>query len=401
MKKRALQLGHAVWRQLPRELRRRTMASVAAGLAHKLDQPPPVTSNGVIVAGDVTGANGLAESARIMHDVIAAHGLARGLVPLGLPSVVPAMNATVPADAALLAVVNAPTLPVGLLRLPRKFIAGRRVIGLWAWELPVLPADWRYGAQFVHEVWAPSQFTADAVEKLAPGRVRVVPHPLAAVPALPVEGDRASFGLPQDAVVVLTIFNLASSMARKNPLGTIAAFKAAFGGRGDYLLVMKISGAEAYQDDLRLIAAAIGEAPNIRLLVSTLPEPRLRGLIAASDIVLSLHRSEGFGLVPATAMLLGRPVVATGWSGNLTFMTPETSALVGYKLIPVVDPRGTYEMPGAVWAEPDLADTVDWLRRLADDAGLRRRMGEAGRLHARQTLGDAAVLAGLAANGIA
>ena len=73
-------------------------------------------------------------------------------------------------------------------------------------------------------------------------------------------------------------------------------------------------------DDLRQIRAAIGDAPNIRLLTHALPEARLRGLIAASDIVLSLHRSEGFGLIPATAMLLGRAVVATGWSGNLTFI---------------------------------------------------------------------------------
>jgi glycosyltransferase involved in cell wall biosynthesis len=400
MKKLALQIGHSAWRQLPRDFRRRAMAGVASRLAAKPDWPAPATSNGVIIAGDVTGANGLAESARIMHGVIAAHNLARGLAPLGLPSVVPAFSASLPKDAALLAVVNAPILPVGLLRFPRRFLAGRRVIGLWAWELPVLPGDWHYGAQFAHEIWAPSQFTADAIEPLAPGRVRVVPYPLAAVPDLPVEGNRETFDLPGDAMVVLTIFNLASSMTRKNPLGTIAAFKAAFGHRSDCLFVLKISGGEVYPDDLALIEAEIGDAPNIRLITGTMPGPLLRGLIVASDIVLSLHRSEGFGLVPATAMLLGRPVIATGWSGNLTFMTPETSALVAYKLIPVIDPRGTYEMPGALWAEPDIPDAVAWLRRLADDAELRRVMGLAGQDHAQKTLGAGPVLAALAANGI-
>ena len=405
MKLKLLGLGHRLWRWLPKDFRRRSMSAVAARLTRQPDRPGPRTSNGVCIAGDVGGTNGLAESARIMHEVIAARGLARGLVPLGLPSVVPRMTprvqASVPKDAALLAVVNAPILPVGLLRCPRDFIAGRRVIGLWAWELAVLPDDWRYGAQFVHEIWAPSQFTADAVEALAPGRVRVVPHPLAALPALPVEGDRAQFDLPHDTLVILTIFNLASSMERKNPLGNIAAFKAAFGSRGDCLFIMKISGTEAYQNDLKLIEAAIGDARNIRLITTTLPEPQLRGLIAASDIVLSLHRSEGFGLVPATAMLLGRPVVATGWSGNLTFMTAETSALISYKLVPVSDPRGTYEIPGALWAEPDIEETISWLRRLGADPGLRRTMGMAGQTHARNTLGAAPVLAALAANGIA
>jgi glycosyltransferase involved in cell wall biosynthesis len=123
-------------------------------------------------------------------------------------------------------------------------------------------------------------------------------------------------------------------------------------------------------------------------------------LIAASDIVLSLHRSEGFGLIPAAGMLLGRPVVATGWSGNLDFMAPECSALVSYKLIPAIDPRGTYQLPKAVWAEPDLDDTVAWLRRLAGDATLRASMGAAAKTYAAEKLGAAPLLHALAANGI-
>jgi glycosyltransferase involved in cell wall biosynthesis len=400
LKAAALRLSHTLWRQLPQDFRRRSMSGLAASFARKPDRPGPATSNGIVVAGDIDGANGLAESARIIHGVIAAHGMARGMVPLGLPSVVPSVQRELPKGAALLAVLNAPFLPVGLLRHRRDFIAGRRVIGMWAWELPVLPADWRYGAQFVHEIWAPSQFTADAVEGLAPGRVRVVPYPLAALPEMALHGDRASFGLPPEALVVLTIFNLASSMARKNPLGNIAAFKAAFGAREACLFVLKISGAERYPQDLAIIEAAIADAPNIRLISETLPEPQLRGLIAASDIVMSLHRSEGFGLVPATAMLLGRPVVATGWSGNLTFMTSETSGLVSYRMVPVIDPRGNYDLRGAVWAQPDVEDAASWLRRLGDDPGLRKTMGEAGRAYARKTLGAGPVLHALAANGI-
>lgn len=397
----ALQLGHALWRQLPKDFRRRSMSGLAARLARKPDRLAPGASRGIVVAGDMDGANGLAESARILHEVIALHGMSRGTLQLGLPSVVPKVFARLPEDAALLAVVNAPILPVGLLRHARGLLARRRVIGLWAWELPVLPAEWRHGVPFVHEIWAPSQFTAEAIQTLAPGQVRVVPHPLAALGTLPVQGKRASFDLPEDAFIVLTVFNLASSMARKNPLGTIAAFKAAFAARRDALLVLKISGAEAYPDDLKQIVAAIGDAPNIRLMTGTLPEPALRGLIAASDVVLSLHRSEGFGLIPATAMLLGRPVIATFWSGNLTFMTKEVSALVSYRLVPVEDARGTYDLRGARWAEPDIEDAAAWLRRLRDDAGLRRRLGEAGRSHAQTALGAGPLLAALAASGIA
>ncbi|MDR3521086.1 MAG: glycosyltransferase [Acidocella sp.] len=374
------------------------MTSVAAALARKPDPVPPATSDGVVVAGDIAGANGLAETARLMHQVIEKAGLARGLVPLGLPSVVDVSSADMPKNAALLAVVNAPILPVGLLRLQRDFITGRRVIGMWAWELPVVPKQWHYGAQFVHEIWAPSPFTAAAIETIAPGRVRVVPYPLAAF-ELPVTGTRSSFGLPEAAVIVLTAVNLHSSATRKNPLGAIAAFKAAFGADTNFLFIMKLSGAEAHPMDLRAIAAA-GHAPNIKIINENLAESDLRGLIAASDIVLSLHRSEGFGLIPATAMLLGKPVVATGWSGNLAFMTPETSALVSYQLVPPDDERGVYDIAGALWAEPDIDDAAAQLRRLGHDAERRQTLGLAGQTQASRALGAAPVLAALTANGI-
>jgi len=399
VKQGMLRVGQAGWRLLPRALRRHGASYVAALLARKPDKVPPARSDGIVVAGDVAFTNGLAESGRILHQVIAAHGLARGFVPLGLPGFVPMRHCNAPRDAALLSVVNSPIFPLGLLRMPRDFLEGRRVIGVWAWELPLVPRSWHGGAKFVHEVWAPSAFTARALELLAPGRVRVVPFPMAEI-ALPAEGDRASFGLPEDAFIVTTMFNLASSMVRKNPLGAIKAFQAAFGRSREHLLVLKLSNTESYQDDLNLIRAAIGGAPNIRLITETVSEERLRGLMLASDVILSLHRSEGFGLIPAAAMLLGRPVVATGWSGTLEFMAPEVSGLVSYKLIPATDPRGTYDMPKASWADPDVEDAAAQLRHLAGDSAARLAMAAAGQAYAREKLGSGPLLAALAANGI-
>lgn len=393
-------LAKALWRCLPRGLRRTAMTRVSAALAPKPDRIPPARSDGVIVAGEIAGASGLAESARILHQVIADHGFSRGTLPLGLPGFVDMPQTTLPPGPALLAVVNAPILPPALLRLSRTALKGRRVIGFWAWELPAAPAGWAEGAKFVHEIWAPSRFTAAALEPLAPGRVSVVPYPIAATD-LPAEGSRADFGLGEDLFVVTTIFNLASSLVRKNPLGAIAAFKAAFGSRLDCLFLLKLSHVEAYPEDLALIRAAIGVAPNIRLMTETIPEPRLRGLIRASDVVLSLHRAEGFGLIPATAMLLGRAVVATGWSGNMDFMAPDAAGLVPYKLIDAHDPRGTYELRGAQWAEPDIEAAAALLRQLADNPAGRTAMAARGQVLAREALGAAPLLAALAQAGVA
>ncbi len=117
---------------------------------------------------------------------------------------------------------------------------------------------------------------------------------------------------------------------------------------------------------------AIAGATNIRLINVMLPPADMSGLMADVDIVLSLHRSEGFGLVPAEAMQLGKPVVATGWSGNMDFMNERNSAPVSYRLVPVQDPYdGAFLSDGQLWADANVDNAADWLRRLAADPALR------------------------------
>ena len=395
-----LGIAHRAWRLLPEAVRRASMARAASLIAPRPGKPP-ARSNGAIIAGDIDGQNGIAATGRMFAAALAQRGLLRGTMPLGLPSVAPAYSGTPAPGAAIISVVNAPYLPVGLARLhPRTMLRGRRIIGVWVWELPQIPKDWAIGARFVHEIWAPSRFTAEAFERIAPGRVRFVPYPLlTALPFTP-EGTRASFNLPEDAFIALTIFNLSSSCARKNPLGAIAAFKAAFGASRDALLIVKLTGHERYQDDYKTILNAIGGAPNIRIITEAFTEPALHGLMASSNVVLSLHRAEGFGLIPATAALLGIPVIATAYSGNLDFMSPESSGLVQYRLVPVSGPDTIYKIPGAMWAEPDIEDAATWLRRLFDAPALRASLGAAGQRHALQQLSPARLEAALAANGI-
>jgi glycosyltransferase involved in cell wall biosynthesis len=269
----------------------------------------------------------------------------------------------------------------------------RRIIGYWAWELPLAPDTWRACLPFMHEIWATSHFTADALRKLLPRpheiTVRAVPPPVAVAPPEPSRLDRAAFGLPDDAVVILSSFNLASSFERKNPLGAIAAHRQAFGNRADRILVLKVGHPHHAPEDFARLQQAVTMAPNIRIDARNLPAADHHALMGCADIVLSLHRSEGFGLVPAEAMLLGRPVIATGWSGNLEFMDDTSAALVGYRLVPARDPRGVYNVPGAVWADPDLADAVAQLRRLADDPIARTSLGARGQAMAKRSLGPA------------
>ncbi len=390
-------LPHRLWRLLPAQHRRRALTTAAALLAPRIARTYPAASQpGLAVVGELSRASGLGEGARLILAALQQARLPAWPVDVGplLPAHsadLPACTRTPPPGVPLLLHVNPPLLPLLLCRLPRSLVRGRRIIGYWAWELPTPPPDWRIGAQFVHEAWVPSHFSAAALETLLPGRVRVVPYPLAAVPPAPAPLDRAAFGLPHDAVVVLVSFNLASSLERKNPLAAIAAFRAAFGDRPDRILVLKVGNPDHFPEDFARIASAAADAPNIRLETRLLPPGELHALTAACDIILSLHRSEGFGLVLAEAMLLGRPVIATGWSGNMTFMDETCAALVEYRLVPTHDPRGTYV--NTVWAEPSQELAVAHLRRLADDRAARCDLGARGRIAALARLGTAPLLA--------
>jgi glycosyltransferase involved in cell wall biosynthesis len=108
---------------------------------------------------------------------------------------------------------------------------------------------------------------------------------------------------------------------------------------------------------------AAAAAPNIRLMDERLDGDAVTALVASADVLLSLHRAEGFGLVLADAMALGVRVIATGWSGNLDFCPPETR--VPFRLVPASDRQHTYALAGAAWAEPDIAAAARMLAEAA------------------------------------
>ena len=185
--------------------------------------------------------------------------------------------------------------------------------------------------------------------------------------------------------MVLTAFDIRSGFTRKNPITAVRAFRAAHArSPGPALMICKAAGGEGAPELLAQLKAEIGDAGDVRLMDEWLTGARMAALVASADIVLSLHRSEGFGLLPAQAMLAGKAVVATGWSGNLDFMTGDDSALVDYRLIPVQDPQGLYGQ--GRWADPDADQAAEKLAVLMADAGARRALGDKAATHAALAL---------------
>jgi len=279
---------------------------------------------------------------------------------------------TPPADAASLVIFLNPHELVQLVAMagPGPF-QGRFCVGAWFWELETVPKSWRPAMSYVDEVWAGSRFVAGAVAGRAPAGlpIRVLPCPVGRPEATP---DRAAFGLPDDKVVVLTAFDVRSGFHRKNPIAAVRAFRQA-NLHGRAVMVCKVAGVDGAPDLVAGLKAEIGDSADIRLMTDWLTGRQMGALVASADVVLSLHRSEGFGLLPAQAMAMGKAVVATGWSANLDFMTPDNGMLVDYTLVPVEDSQGLYR--NGRWADADIQDAAAKLKALIDDPALRERLG--------------------------
>lgn len=286
-------------------------------------------------------------------------------------------------DGTLVFCVNPPELYKLFRHYGPDICAGKRLVGYWWWELDRLPADWRRWAACMHEIWVSSEFLHEVFSRELPGKiVRLVPLPIAAPAPSPL--TRADFDLPADRFIVLAAFDLQSGRVRKNPEGAIVAFRRAFPDPDAAHLVLKVTGSGSAPQDAARLRALVAGMPNVTLIDRFLPAADLSALVGLSDVFLSLHRAEGLGLFLAEAMWLGRPIVATGWSGVLQLVDDSHAMLVRYAKVPVRPGEYAWVPAGAQWAEPDLDHAAECLRRLAADPGLRAELGRRGLEKARR-----------------
>jgi glycosyltransferase involved in cell wall biosynthesis len=343
--------------------------------------PTPIDT-GVTIAGLFSSSSEMGEGARLCADALEADGVPVVRFDLG-----PLLGMSVTSlqspwqyplrDGPLIVHLKPPLFRKGLHLLGRSPLRHRPVIAYWAWELERVPADWCRAAHGATEIWTPSCFAASALRHSVRVPVLVVPHP---VPRASARSARAILGWPAATCVFLNFLNVHSNLARKNPEATIAAYARAFPlPRTDVLLVLKLDGVATDPAAIPRLAAQIAAcACPVRLMTDALDKATHDTLIASADVIVSLHRSEGFGLMLAEGMVAGRTVVATGWSGNLEFMSPDKAVLISANLSPVADPQGFYD-PSLRWADPDVDEAARWMEVLAENHFLRAQLGAAAR----------------------
>lgn len=341
---------------------------------------------GMNVYGSFAALSGLGTAARGMVRALHAAGIPIALWNLdtshGLARITAADQARGPVYRINLIIVNADQLGRTLSLFPDGQFDDAYNIGVWQWELPAFRPDWfpYFGA--LDEVWTNSEFQVTAMRSVAPVPVHKVHLPVV-VPAVPVPATRADFGLPEDAFVFLLPFDVSSSAARKNPFAAIEAFRVAFPSDTGVFLVLKYHSSRGDPAFVSQLNRAIRGMSNVRVIADKLSAAEMAGLQSVCDALISPHRSEGFGLNIAECMALGKPVVATNYSGNVDFFDAEVGYPVDWALAEVGRWTGPYS-PNYNWAEPRKASLVEQLRAVvADPAEAARRGAAAARRIAR------------------
>lgn len=244
-------------------------------------------------------------------------------------------------------------------------------IAFWLWEMQEFPEEWVPMIKQLDEIWTPAEFVSNAVRKVTDKPVYTIPYAVEA--PFNDQYDRDYFKLPKDKFLFLMLFDSNSITERKNPLGVIRAFKKAFpNGNDDVGLIVKIGNAREHEIE-EVKASLTGY--NVYFIEGMFDKVVVNSLIHCADVYVSLHRAEGFGLVLAEAMLLKTATIATNYSANTEFQSKDTSCLVDYKMIPVGKDIYPYKK-AYLWADPDVDQAADYMKRLYDDEKFRHTIVE-------------------------
>jgi glycosyltransferase involved in cell wall biosynthesis len=362
------------------------LAHPALGIARPRGAPATSTLQfpfGVNLIGHARGRSGISEDIRMAARALHTAGIPYVVVDLGTAENIPAeddsvahlMGHELPYAFNLFCVTAMDTV-AAVASGARDFREGRYTIGFWQWELPEWPALWAHAYDFVDEVWASSSFTFDAHRSSVTRPLRHMPMAISTEDS--AGWTRSNLGIAEDVFVFSFAFDGLSSFSRKNPEACLAAFLGAFpAGNEPAALILKglrVAEHPAWHS-LRLAAQADSR---IVLMDDSLSRGALLDLHRMTDCFISLHRAEGFGRNIAECMSLGKPVIVTGYSGNMDFTVPNAAALVPASCRKIA--VGEYPFgEGQYWADPDAEAAAGMMRRMVADSSWRAALAAKGK----------------------
>ncbi|RMZ58151.1 glycosyltransferase family 1 protein [Chryseobacterium nematophagum] len=242
-------------------------------------------------------------------------------------------------------------------------LAGHYNIVYWAWEFPEVSDKTVEFLNIFDELWVPSDFCVNIFTKYTGIPVMRFSHPIEKLTTSD-EFDCNEYNIKPNSKVYVTIFDSLSTTIRKNPEATIDSFIKVFKNDPESVLIVKTHNLERSKDAQKALEK-YSAIPNIIMINDHFSKEKLHSLIQKSDVLISLHGSEGFGLTMAEAMSYGKIVVGTGYSGNLDFMNVNNSFLVQYDFVKTSNTKGLIA-EGLTLARPNIDDAAEKLQYIKD-----------------------------------
>ena len=336
---------------------------------------------GINLIGDIQAETGLGQSMRILADILDKNEIPFDIVQVSQPGELKGDNhvwdykiTDKPVYDTNLIHINASEWAENYLRLDTDVLNYRKNIAYWLWELEEFPKKWRDCIKTVDEVWAPSEFVCNSIRACTDKPVRKIPYAIEV--SAPSEYTREHFGLPKDVFLYLVMYDCHSVSERKNPRGMVNAFKQAFSA--EYAnakkigLILKVNHGE-FENKLQALKKELQEYEYIYYITDVLSREEVYALEATADVLVSLHRSEGFGLAVAEAMCLGTAVITTNWSATTEFTSDETACLVDYDMVVLKHAIGPYKK-GSRWADARIDQAAGYMKQLYENTGFRMNM---------------------------
>lgn len=319
--------------------------------------PKPVPENIVHIRGITDGQSGLARNTMMSANAFALAG-----IPTSIADAPTTRRLNRPLT---LHHINADQIP-HQMRKPDTSLH----IGFLLWELETLPRSHLQAGKILDEVWVPSRYVQEIYNQIYDCTVVNVGKGIS-LPELQAS-DMAEYGINAGHHVILMCFDSHSSVERKNPLAAVHAFLAAFPSAPNVRLIIKSTPVDpSHWGDpnrqMHRVRAIARRDPRVIVDERMLPFNALLSLIKRADCIISPHRAEGFGYIPAYAMWYARPVIVTDYSGTQEICTHDTAYPVPYKLVNAGIGETITPLKNAQWAEINVEALANAMHEVRDN----------------------------------
>jgi len=264
-------------------------------------------------------------------------------------------------------------------------------IGYFAWETDILPEEWIDQCNSMNEIWVPCSWTAQVARKSGvKAPVRVFGHCC----STDDYEDGPVLSIPEIDPGWFKFYSVFQWTERKHPRGLLEAYLRTFTNKDPVILILKAYRCNYSEEEQAIVVSEIekikrdvggSKQPRILAILGMMTRKEILALHRSCDCFVLFQRAEGWGLPHFEACMMGKPVITTGYGGNLEFTTKDHSYLLRHGMIPVqgMDWIPWYR-PNMSWADPDLSQGSILMKYVYKHRQEAAAKGMAARKHVRE-----------------